>query len=108
MKAESMRKQKKIVLWPAYFDGTKTRKEGRRIPKKTAVSNPKLEELEKAIKKINLTPQTEVSAAYPKNPWKKTGVIYIDKAGKKTAILREIAKHIVKRKLTKKRKKRKR
>ena len=30
----------KIVIWPVYFDASKSRKEGRRIPKKLAIKYP--------------------------------------------------------------------
>jgi len=39
---ENMQKQEKIIIWPAYFDSTKTRKDGRRIPKSLALPSPKI------------------------------------------------------------------
>ena len=52
MRGKEMRKQDKAIIWPAYFDQTKTRKNGRRVSKNLAVPNPKIEELQEAAKKL--------------------------------------------------------
>lgn len=90
-----MKKQDKILLWPAYFDLKKTCREGRRVPKSLAVVLPKLEEIQKAAKSIGLQPEVVFDVKYPKNPWQKTGYLLIPKKGSKTQIIREIAEELV-------------
>ena len=92
-----MRKQNKIVVWPVYFDSTKARGQGRKIPKKYAVPNPKLDEICKALDKLNLKYEVVADTAYPKMPWRKTGVIYIEKGKEsKLKILKKIGETLVK------------
>jgi len=90
-----MLKQNKIVLWPVYFDSTKTRLEGRRVPKSLAAPSPKLEEIRKAVERVGLQPEIVADAANPGSPWQKTGLLTIPKKGSKTKIIREIAKELL-------------
>ncbi len=90
-----MRKQDKILLWPAYFDSNKTRLQGRRVPKSLATPSPKLDEIQKAAMSIGLQLQVVLDVKYPKSPWQKTGYILIPKKGSKTQIIRKIAKELV-------------
>jgi len=90
-----MRKQDKILLWPAYFDSNKTRLQGRKVPKSLAIASPKLEEMQKAAKGIGLQPEVVFDVKYPKSPWQKTGYVLIPKKGSKTQIIRKIAKELV-------------
>jgi signal recognition particle subunit SRP19 len=90
-----MRKQNKIVLWPVYFDSTKTRLEGRKIPKSLATSSPKLEEISKAVERIGLRPEIVADSAHPSSSWQKTGSLTIPKKTSKTKTLREIAKELL-------------
>lgn len=90
-----MRKQNKIVLWPVYFDSTKTRLEGRRVPKSLATPSPKLEEIRKAVERAGLRPEIVTDAAHPNSPWQKTGLLAIPKKGSKAKILWKIAKELL-------------
>jgi signal recognition particle subunit SRP19 len=90
-----MRKQDKIILWPVYFDSTKTRLEGRRVPKSLAAPSPKLEEILKAVERVGLRPEIVADAAHPSSPWQKTGLLVIPKKGSKAEILRKIAKELL-------------
>jgi len=90
-----MRKQNKIVLWPVYFDSTKTRLEGRRVPKSLATPSPKLEEIREAVERAGLRPEIVADAAHPSFPWQKSGLLVIPKKGSKAKILREIAKELL-------------
>jgi signal recognition particle subunit SRP19 len=91
-----MRKKDKIILWPVYFDSTKTRLEGRRIPKNLATSKPKLNEIQMAVKQTGLQPEVVLDAGRPSVPWQKTGLIVVPKSGSKTQTLRMIAKELLK------------
>lgn len=91
-----MRKQDKVILWSIYFDSTKTRGEGRKIPKSLAVPSPKISELKEAVEKLGLEHELVLEASYPKTPWLKTGMLLVDKKEMKNQILKKIAKQLQK------------
>jgi signal recognition particle subunit SRP19 len=89
-----MRKQNKIFLWSVYFDAKKTRADGRRVPKKLAVSEPKLEELQLAAKRLGLQSELVSDAAYPNSPWRKTWLLVVPKKESKGKTLKRIAEEL--------------
>lgn len=89
-----MRKHNKIVLWPVYFDASKTRDEGRRVTKNLAIPSPNLDEIQKAAKRIGLHPEVIHDAIHPKSPRQKTGLLMILKKDSKVETLRRIAKEL--------------
>jgi len=91
-----MRKQDKAIIWPAYFDQTKTRKKGRRVPKNLAVQSPKVGELQEAARRLGLKPELKAEAGYPKAPWSKTGMVMVQKKAPKEQIIKKLAKQLVK------------
>jgi signal recognition particle subunit SRP19 len=91
-----MRKQDKIIIWPAYFDQAKTRKKGRRVPKNLAVQSPKILEIQEAAQKLGLEFEVVVDKSYPKTPWAKTGMLLVEKKGSKEQIINRIAKQLLK------------
>lgn len=90
-----MRKQDKVVLWPVYFDSTKTRLEGRKVPKGLAVPAPTLEEIRKAAMLLGLRPEIVSDAAYPSFSRQKTGLVTVPKKESKTQIIRKIAEKML-------------
>lgn len=91
-----MRKQDKMVIWSAYFDSTKTRKNGRRIPKSLAVPSPKILEVKEAAEKLGLNYEFVLDAGYPKTPWLKTGILLVKKDEAKNQTIKQIAKQLLK------------
>ena len=91
-----MRKQDKVIIWPVYFDQSKTRKDGRRVSKSLALHNPKIDEVELAVQKLGLKHEVIVDAGYPKKPWIKTGMILVEKQGSKEQVIQRIAGKISK------------
>ncbi len=91
-----MRKQDKAIIWPAYFDQTKTRKTGRRVPKNLAVPSPKIEEIQDAARRLGLKNEVVATTGYPKTPWQKTGSILVEKTFPKEQIIKKLAKQLVK------------
>jgi signal recognition particle subunit SRP19 len=96
MGEKEMRKQDKAIIWPAYFDQTKTRKKGRRVTRNLAVPNPKIEELQEAARKLGLKHEITANSGYPKAPWQKTGMLKVEKKAPKEQIVKNIAKQLVK------------
>ncbi|MEM2104861.1 MAG: signal recognition particle subunit SRP19/SEC65 family protein [Candidatus Bathyarchaeia archaeon] len=94
-----MRKQEKFIIWPLYFDTSKTRNEGRRVPKSLAVYSPKISELKEAAEKAGLKCEVVADASHPKMPWLKTGMLLIEKNdGTKEEAIKKIAKQLLKNK----------
>jgi signal recognition particle subunit SRP19 len=91
-----MRKQDKAIIWPAYFDQAKTRKEGRRVPKSLAVQSPKITEIMAAVAKLGLKHEVTTDAGYPKTPWAKTGMILVEKTTSKEQVIKRIATQLLK------------
>ncbi len=91
-----MRKQDKIVVWPVYFDRSRTRKEGRRVPNSIALSNPRLNELQKAAEHLGLKPKVEADTAHPAIPWSKTGRLWVRKDKAKMQTLIKISRELAK------------
>jgi signal recognition particle subunit SRP19 len=90
-----MRKQEKIIIWPAYFDQAKTRKNGRRVPKNLAVHSPKILELQEAAQKLGLEFEVVMDKGYPKTSWAKTGMLLVEKKGSKEQVINQIAKQLM-------------
>jgi signal recognition particle subunit SRP19 len=91
-----MRKQEKAIIWPAYFDQSKSRSEGRRVPKNSAVPSPKIDEVTEAVRRLGLEHEVRPEVGYPKTPWLKTGMIMVEKKGAKEQIIKKIAKQLLK------------
>jgi signal recognition particle subunit SRP19 len=91
-----MRKQDKVILWPAYFDSTKTRGDGRKVPKILAVPSPKIMELKEAVEKLGFECEVVADASYPKTPWIKTGMLLVTKKEAKNQLLKRVAKQLQK------------
>ena len=91
-----MIKQDKAILWPAYFDSSRTRKMGRRVSKKLAVKSPKIKELINVVSKLGFHCELIPDVSYPKKPWVKTGLLLIEKKYPKEQLINKIAKQLVK------------
>ena len=91
-----MKKEEKIktcVIWTVNLDKKKSRSEGRRIPKRFAVPNVKLNELMEACKILGIECVTE-HKKYPRCWWEEGGRIIVPKTKKKSEIMIELAKVI--------------
>lgn len=84
----------KLVIWPVYIDGTKSRGEGRLLSKKDSVQSPALKEIEKAARELNLEPVVESDKAYPKSWWAVSGRVLVDKKAPKSIVVKQIAQKI--------------
>ncbi len=83
--------ENKIVLWPEYFDNSLSKKEGRRVSRKLAISAPTVEDIAKAAKKLKLNPKIERNKAYPGRWWQKTGRVLVRRALNKNQVIKRIA-----------------
>jgi len=80
-----------FVIWPAYFDRNISKSEGRRVPKKLAVSSPKAKEIFEASKKLGFEARIE-KGAYPRRWWLKEGKVIVKAEGiTKAELIKKIA-----------------
>lgn len=91
-----MRRKDVIILWPVYFDVSRSRREGRRLNKKLCVSSLNLSMLEKAVKNLGLNYEVYSEASYPRLPWIRMGFIAVNVSGKsKSQILKDVASELI-------------
>ena len=86
-----------IVLWPEYFDISRSRAEGRRLPKSLCVDKPDLDIIAKGAMILDLEYKIIGDAAYPSNSNEKNGCVRVEKGKmKKTTLLSKIGETLVK------------
>ena len=86
-----------IVLWPEYFDISRSRAEGRRLPKSLCVDKPDLDIIAKGAMILDLEYKIIEDAAYPSNSNEKNGCVRVEKGKmKKTTLLSKIGETLVK------------
>lgn len=72
------------VLYPAYFDATLSRSDGRRVPADLAVDDPEVDEVAKAVQQVGYDAVIERDKTYPREyePRGRVLVKNADDAGK--------------------------
>lgn len=92
-----MRQQDRVIMWPSYFDSTRTRKDGRQVAKSLAIPNPNIQEIREAADRLHVVYELVTDISYPKAPWTKTGMLLVEKNKEsKNQIIHKIARHLVK------------
>ncbi len=70
----------RIILWPGYFNAKLSRKQGRRVSKEAAVTNPTLDSLALAARNVGLTKmKREADTPHPKRASQKEGRLWLSK-----------------------------
>ena len=87
-----LRKKGKLVFWPAYFDTDLSWGDGRRVSKNLSLRGVKADEIFKAAEELSLDPVMNENAAFSKTSWRKNGMVIVKKTGKKTDIMKDIAR----------------
>ncbi|HTY46163.1 MAG TPA: signal recognition particle subunit SRP19/SEC65 family protein [Methanomassiliicoccales archaeon] len=90
-----MDEEKAWVLWPEYFDASRTRAAGRKVKKSLAVANPNLEMLEKAVQKLGLEYKVEAEKAFPGAWYEKKGRLLVDRTIAKSELLPKVGELLV-------------
>ena len=86
-----------IVLWPEYFDISRSLAEGRRLPKSLCVDKPDLDIIAKGAMILDLEYKIIEDAAYPSNSNEKNGCVRVEKGKmKKTTLLSKVGETLVK------------
>ena len=68
------------VVWPAYLDAGRTRREGRRVPADAAVEEPTVDEIAEAVRQVGYDAVIERDVAYPREPWRDSGRVRVKDA----------------------------
>lgn len=88
------KKDKPIVLYPAYFDSGRSRDEGRRVPRNLAIPGPKVEEVHQAAKTLGLQAIIDPDRSHPSTPSQKEGRVLIQGNFVKSSVVRKIAENL--------------
>ena len=83
----------RVVVYPCYLDSNKSESQGRKIPRSLAVPSPKIDEIFRAARDLNLEPAIE-EKAHPAWWWEEVSRVSVKKVGPKRKILVMIAKKI--------------
>ena len=90
-----MKHHGKIIVWPSNIDSSKSKSEGRRLPKALCIEMPKLAEVEDAARALGLESTLMGDAARPSRPWEKTGYIIVESKGKtRSSVLKSLVQAI--------------
>ncbi|MCD6095223.1 MAG: signal recognition particle protein Srp19 [Thermoprotei archaeon] len=81
-----------IVVWPVYFDSERSRSEGRKVAKEFSIPNPSLDEIIKALERLNIKYVVEKDKLYPKFWWFYKGRVLVEKRMSKAELLRTIGR----------------
>ena len=79
------------TIWPAYIDGSKTRRSGRKIPRKIAIEHPTIREIYLVAQAFKYEPKMNSTARYSRAWWEEPGYVKIIKKDKKIKALQKIA-----------------
>lgn len=83
-----------VVIWPCYFDRSRSRKDGRRVPKKLAIQNPTTDLIASAAKDLGYYVEIEPEKSHPSKPWGGEGRLIVAKSGPKSDIIIKIASRL--------------
>ena len=83
-----------ITIWPQYLNKNLTLKEGRKIAKEDAVSDPTISDVERAVKRLGLEYDIQKDVAYPGKWYEKSGRILVEWEGTKLELIREVSMKI--------------
>ena len=87
--------EKKIVIWPTYFEQSVSRIDGRKVARKYSLEKiPSVEDIAKAARYLGLNPVIEKNPDHPSRVWKKEGRVLVDPHGSKQKLLVQIANRL--------------
>ncbi len=92
-----LKKRNTWVIYPEYFDADLSRSDGRRVPKKYAISSPDIEEMSNILKDFDIPNMKEDHKAHPSTWYKRNGRIIINKQNmSKQKFLKQLGKKLKK------------
>ncbi|MFB6298964.1 MAG: signal recognition particle subunit SRP19 [Halobacteriales archaeon] len=84
------------VIWPAYLDIERSRRDGRRVPEDEALEEPDVEEIAAAVQQVGYDAVIERDVAYPREPWNECGRVRVRNADDtgKNDLVRAVAAYV--------------
>ena len=83
-----------ITIWPQYIDKNLSLKEGRKISKEDAVSEPSIHDIERSLKRLGLHHSIQKERSYSGKWYEKSGRALVEWEGTKLELLREVSLEI--------------
>ena len=80
-----------ITIWPQYLNKNLSLSQGRKISKSDAVSDPSIGDIEKALKRLNLTYNVDKDVSYPGKWYEKSGRVLVEWDKTKLELIREVS-----------------
>ena len=80
-----------IAIWPQYLNKNLTLNEGRKISKEDCVKDPTINDIERALKRLNLPHSIQKENAYPGKWYEKSGRALVEWEGTKLELIREVS-----------------
>ncbi|WP_266076379.1 signal recognition particle subunit SRP19 [Haladaptatus caseinilyticus] len=84
------------VIWPAYLDAELTRKQGRRVPEASAVEEPTVDEIARAVQQVGYDTVIERDKAYSREGWEERGRVLVKNAddSSKNDLIQAVAAYV--------------
>ncbi len=82
------------TIWPEYLNKNLTLSEGRKVAKDIAVNDPTINDIERALKRLNLQFTIEKDQAYPGQWYEKSGRAIVEWDKSKLELLKEVSLEI--------------
>ena len=80
-----------ITIWPQYINKELSISEGRKVSKENAVSDPSINDIERALKRLGLQYSMQKEKSYPGKWYEKSGRVLVEWEGTKLELIREIS-----------------
>ncbi len=80
-----------ITIWPQYMNKNLSLSQGRKISKEDAVKEPTIAEIERALKRLGFTYESEKDKAYPGKWYEKSGRVLVEYDKTKRELIREVS-----------------
>ena len=85
-----------ITIWPQYLDKNLSLSEGRKISLEDSVKEPSINEIERALKRLNLKYSLQKENAYPGKWYEKSGRVFVEWEGTKLELIHTVSLEIKK------------
>ena len=85
-----------ITIWPQYLDKNLSLSEGRKISLEDSVKEPSINEIERALKRLNLKYSLQKENAYPGKWYEKSGRVLVEWEGTNLELIHTVSLEIKK------------
>ncbi|MFQ5920777.1 MAG: signal recognition particle subunit SRP19/SEC65 family protein [Nitrososphaerales archaeon] len=84
------------IIWLDYFNKNLTRRKGRKVNRDKAVFDPKIDELEKAVKTAGYNlKEANAEAKFPRRAYVRSGYVMVQKKHNKSKVINNVAERLL-------------